>query len=1233
MKFKNKKYGFKKFLVGGMLALSVFSTSFLVSNYQRNIDNPVLANFTEVQSSISNNDFTSYSTSTTPYNPNSWTFNNPLNNENIKKGVVNVSDSSFSKYKDDYELKESVTPAPGNISAGSDDTLYKHLMINSYAGFGRAGYTSSSFTLNANSYYSIAVTVRTNDKAKASIYLSGLSDSKIDASIRSITTNESWETYELFIETNAFTSETATLELWLGSKEENDVCQGAVFFNKVSLTRYSETSYRTKVNNSDTTRSKNICLFNPIYENVVNNPSFNADSVASDPNAINGWTTIENSYTSDQKCKVITTGNYDANYDTEKGIVNPGTNYKASDDSILFMYNKTSGAQGIKSNEFTLKQNELYLISVWAKSDCATGNGATVKLEEVNENEEDDDEEFTATTATLTTSTSLSSNSTTNNWTEYKIFAEGHPLKDTKVTLQLWLGTEESKTTGYVFFDNITVQRISYTDFSDANSSGTNATYSYNKDNTQFTIVNGNFNITQKTEKELTYPLTASNWTLTTDENYNEEYNLTGIINTKADQFKMLTDFITEKNIHTTISNPGLTPAQNVAGATLENSSNNVLMLGNISTTSQSYKSESISMTAGSYYKLSMLVNTQYEGNSLTKGAKITLANSDFTVKEISNINTNGQWQQIDMFIHVGDMYTSFDLTLALNDISGYVFFDDVTLNTSTEDEFKATMSDNQYKLELNLQDSDTFDLRSQSDTPLATLYNWTANNNSETDGVVYGSLDTSKNINEVFAKINNPGSVNGNNVLALHSINDAYFTLSSAQKIDLSLDKYYKIAIKIKTVNITKETKNYTDSGELVKYGAFIGLDGYDDMFTAIDTERDLEDGYVTYQFLIKPDADAQTFVKLGIGGENNTASGYVFVDDIVVSELTEATYNEATENINNHTILLSKQTDNTPSEDNGDEFTGSKFDWVLVPSILTSLAIIIAIVGTTIRRFKFTKTPKIKTKYDRRKTVEVDLDKRERIELRNEIIKELNAEYSDIDNEIKSLVNQFEQDKANALKLQEERLKAYEEIKQAIIVEREKVTREYNDKLNATENLTESDKSKYEKEFKSYIKKLDKRAADEAKKYNKKDNTLQVIEFKHNQKVKELTERQKYIQEEIARIEREIEEIAKQEEIMWNEYRKAKEEAKKQKLEYLAEKRKAKEEAKAAKHKHNIEKTSDEENPVEENKEVVNTETSEVENTQNTTETNEESNSTTETTTEVSEEKTEDSDNTTKE
>ena len=45
MKTRNKKYGFKKFLVGGMLALSVFSTSFLVTNFENRNLNSVYANY------------------------------------------------------------------------------------------------------------------------------------------------------------------------------------------------------------------------------------------------------------------------------------------------------------------------------------------------------------------------------------------------------------------------------------------------------------------------------------------------------------------------------------------------------------------------------------------------------------------------------------------------------------------------------------------------------------------------------------------------------------------------------------------------------------------------------------------------------------------------------------------------------------------------------------------------------------------------------------------------------------------------------------------------------------------------------------------------------------------------------------------------------------------------------------------------------------------------------------
>lgn len=1193
MKTKNKKYGFKKFLVGGMLALSVFSTSFLVNNFENSQSKYVYASYQETDTSISNSDFTSYSTSSTPYSPNSWTFENPSNNEKFKNGVINVYDTVFPNNKEDYELESNPGYPAGNPIADSSNTLYKHLMINSYAGQGRAGYTSNSFTLEANSYYSITVSLRTNDQSKAAIYLSGLSDEDVDAKITNISTFDSWETYTLFVETNEFTSETATLELWLGGKEQNETSSGAVFFNKVTLTKYSETTYLSNVNSADSSKSKVVSLFNPVYlSNFIENPTFANKSNQNESNAISGWTTLESSHDENQIAKVISTENYNAELDTVKNIVNPGTNYKSNDPNVLFMYNKVSGSQGIKSNEFTISQNELYMISVWAKSDCGTGNGATLLVEQVSQDE--DDEDFEPVTASLTTATSVTTNKTTNGWTQYKIFVEGHPLQDTKATLQIWLGTSDSETSGYVFIDDIEVQKVSYETFNNGSSSNS-ATYTYNTNNTQFTIVNGNFNIAQKSGNTLTYPLTVANWTQTKDEQYDDNQNLTGVINTNSKQFDILQQEIKDRKLNVSLANPGLTPIQRISGATLENSSNNVLMIGNTIETSQSFKSEDFSLTSSSYYKISLLVNTQFASlASQNKGVQIKLANSLFTAVNMEGIDTSGEWKTVEMYVHVGSNESTFNLTLALNNNQGYAFFDDVIVEESTESEFNSvTATEYKQKVELGVETNDSFDLHNNSST-LSQLYNWTATNNTEVDSVTYGALNTTKDVSSVFTGIKVPSAPTGDSVLAIHSNVDTNFTMSANQKIDISIDGYYRISVKIKTLNISQEDNKYDDDGNLIEYGATFALSGYEDSFTAINTEKDLVDGYATYEFLIKPSADAQTYVILGLGSENNLASGYVFFDDVVVETLTEATYKQAVENKTVRTILLGDQSTDTDTDEDATEFSGNQFDWVVVPSLLTSLAIIIAIVGSTIRKFKFTKQPKVKTKYDRRKTVEVDLDKRERIELRNEIIKELTKEYNDIGSEIDELVKLFETEKAEAEKLEAEKLKAYEEVKQAIIIEREKVTREYNDKLNATENLTEADKSKFEKEFKAYIKKLDKRASDEAKKYNKKTTTIQVLEIKHTQKVKELTERQKYIQEEIERIEREIEEISKQEEIMWNEYRKAKEEAKKQKLEYLANKRKAKEEAKLAK-QHKSENVVEDAQPVEDTTKQVSTEQTE--------------------------------------
>lgn len=1195
MKTRNKKYGFKNFLVGGMLALSVFSTSFLVTNFENRNLNSVYANYQTVQDTLSNSDFSSYSTSGNPYTPNSWNFNNPTNNESIKHGVIDVSSTSFADKKKDYELSENPGYPAGNPTQGDSDPLYKHLMINSNSGFGRAGYTSGSFTLDSNSYYSVTVSLKTTTQAQAAIYISGLSDDKVKPEIVNISTFNNWETYTIFIETNQFSSENASLELWLGSKEHNDTYKGAVFFNKVILTKYSKTTFDKNIANSDQSTTKVVSLYTPTYQYLINNANFDAKNIPNDTNIITQWETVESSQDEKQMLKVVTTNNYNAEVDTEKGIANPGTNFIATDNSVLFMYNKESGAQGIKSNEFTIEQNELYMVSVWAKSNCSTGNGATLLIEQVNENEDDEnnDEEFEAVKASLVTSTSISSNPTANDWTQYKFFVEGHPLQDTKATLQIWLGTKEENTTGYVFVDDITVQKVSYATKESGAQTDHSTTYSYNTNNNKFTVVNGNFNISQKQETTLTYPLKASNWTLNKDENYDDEQNLTGIINTNSVHFAKVEKAIEDKELDVTVVNPGLTPIQKINGATLANSNNNVLMIGNTIETSQNFVSDKFNLTASSYYKISALVNTQFTSLNENAGVQIKLANSLCTAINATNINTYGEWQKVNFYVHVAETNTDFDLTLALNDAQGFAFFDDISVFESDETEFNAVKQNNEYKAELNTSNNDSFDLHDEfkDDYPIANIYNWTATNHAETQNVIYGALDTSKNTKNVFVGIDNPLAVTGSSVLAINSHLDTHFTLSASQQIDLSMDGYYKITIRVKTVNISQEEHAYDEDGNLINYGATISLNGYDDYFTGIDTQRDEIDGYATYTFLIKPTADAQTYVTLGLGAENNYASGYVFFDDVIVEKIEEPIYNEEVAKANIRTILLGDQNTKTEEEETGTEFTGSQFDWVLVPSLLTSLAIIIAIVGSTIRRFKFTKHPKIRTKYDRRKTVEVDLDKRERIELRNEIIKELNGEYNEIEDEINKLVTELDAEKARAELIKQEKLKAYEQIKQTILLEREKATREYNDKLNSSENLTEQDKAKYEKEFKAYIAKLDKKAAAEAKKVNRKDNTIALLEAKHAEKVKALNARKQYIADEIARIEREIEEIAKQEEIMWSEYRKAKEEAKKQKLEYLAEKRKEKEIAKANK------KSAKQEQTVEETTETV-TETETTEN-----------------------------------
>ena len=1108
-----------------------------------------------IANTLSNNDFNSYSTSTTPYSPSNWTYENPTNNESIKAGVINVHESVYPDKADEYGLKDVTNPGtPTGSATGSDDPLYKHLMINSPSGRSRAGYTSTNFTLNANSYYGIDVIVKTVGEAQASIYINNLSDNKVDASITGIN-NSNWDThYTIFIETNDFVSETVSLGLWLGGQSEDKVAQGAALFNKVTITEYSKTTFNSTIAHVSNLTSKVVSLKDNHYiTNAILNPDFNITT--GDQNAITNWTTIESAQNQDkQEYKIIDTQSYNPEVDTQKGIANPLTNNMTTDSKVLYINNIESAKFGIESSKFTLPQSELYRLSVWTKTDCNTGNGATLKIVEVNPDESDED--FVATEASVTCATSVASNPATNGWTMNTFFLEGHPLKDTEVKLQILLG-DGTETTGYVFVDNITLEKVSNAVYKNAES-----LYSYNANNTGYVITNGNFNATKKHETTLTYPLTASNWELISNDNVNTDQITSGVINTNSAKFELAKQHYSAYDL--TIANPGLTPSQIVSGATVDNSSNNVLVIGNAVETTQTYKSDSFKLSANSYYKLSYQVNTQFAApvtSNQNFGVNVTIKNSDYTLFSEKNISTDSNWQTKTIYFKTGTNEHTTTIELTLNNIQGFAFFDNIQLESSTEATFTAlTAADT--KVDLSQEQFNLYDQNSTS--ALNTLYNWTGTNNVTGTNVTFGALDTTKNIDSVIGTAN-PGSINGKNVLLIYAADDTHFTATNKNAYNLTVGEYYKVTVSIKTVGLSQENHSYDENNNIIDYGVSIGLTGFDSKFTGINTQNETnpDNDYVTYTFYLAPDGSTTTALELSMGSENSLVSGYAFFDNVVFESIDETTYSaivKADDSEKENVLILNRINPDSEPEDTGSEFSGSEFDWVIIPSLLTGLAIVIALVGSLLRQFKFTKKPKIKTSYDRRKTVEVEMDKRERIALRNQIIAELNKEYAEIDDEIAELNKQLEIDKANSLKVQEEKRAEHNKIKQAILVEKENAIKEYNEKMANIADATDKDKQKFEKQFNAFIEKLDKRAQKEESLANAENKHIEKLQAKHNAKVKQLTERQLFIKQEIERIEREIESIAKQEEIMWNEYRRAKEEAKKEKLEYLAEKRKQK-------------------------------------------------------------------------
>lgn len=880
-----------------------------------------------------------------PASPSNWTA--LQQQENVTAGVITLDTTiaTDETIKNSYKLS-----ALPREYVGMEDKQV--LMINSGTYQASSGYSySNTISMSSNGFYVVSFKAYTQQGTIATARLNGYDVLEKKENAISINTSGMWQDYKIYVQTSNLTSITPGLEFWLGEKDGNQ-SSGAVFFDKVIVNSYDNNTFQTMLKN-DIGTGANIKYIN-LDKNYVPNFLKNADF--EDELSSDNWTLAEGnslitaSQTINGRFDIKNFNSLDTKIDDE---VTNTTIY--GNQYALLINNLQKGYVGYKSAYFTLEKQGLYKLSFLAKTSALDGS-ATVKLVErnpyTNEFLSDGTKNphyYVGSTYEAKTfeigdiKTSTYTNELQNNWREYSFFIKANTLIDTELNLEIWLGTEDEGAKGYALFDNFTLTEITSNEYSANSSTGTVANLNSNQTDTDFK--NSTFNLITIEDVADTAPYTPQDWSLSSVKANAE--TLDGIINTADD--------------YTALDIPKISPID----ATYPD--NNVLMIGNLSSNAQTYTSSSLSLEANGYAKITVdVLTSQLNGAS----ASITLVANSVILGEIDDIDTSSEWKTYTMFVKTGYQSQSVSLKLSLGKNSqgtGYAFFDNVTYKTSTEDEF-----DDSLGKKINLAKYDWTNSAETSTKGLFEPYDWSSK--TQDNSVIAGIIDTATYGTENgynSSALENPQHPQGENskILMIQSANDTNYAYATNLSFEFASGSYYKVQVKIKTTNLGQEEQNkqYIDGDKKTKaypFGASISLSGIDAKFNGIDTQNE----WKTYTMYINCTTSSTVKLEVALGSDNAPTHGTVYVSGVEISSIDQSEYADGIsvlqddDTIDN--ILAVGNTD-VANDDAGDDNTnanGTEFNWLLVPSLITGLAVVIAVVGAIWRKVRKSAPKKVK-------------------------------------------------------------------------------------------------------------------------------------------------------------------------------------------------------------------------------------------------------------------------------
>lgn len=991
--------------------------------------------------SVTNSQFTDEG-SGSPASPSNWTATGRAGTS--VSGIVDLDPADYRNNYEDYKLdiypeysadKYPETPFGNNKYPGTSTNV---LMINTNRDETVYGYTSSTFTLEANRYYSVSVYVKTGDFATgtgASIRLEGVDSGKgednelifknIDTVDRlgagtALTEDNDYGfvRYTFYIGTS-FVSSTASLNLSAGAErtdETNDInytlpADGYAFFANVEVNELSPMTFL------DLTENVPAGSTNTLVRDLNEDLTY----LTSEPLAMSDFSRIEN--TEDE---APSTGNasafiynaessgYDDTYNFDSDPLSP--NGKSGNSTIfgLTTYNNRydeyeSATIGFRTNaEYTVRRNTYVRFSVWVKTQDLSGS-AFIKINTDDTVRNDtDDGKMTANSATISSGDGVEARY---GWTEYALYVKGSSLQDYTVYVELWLGTDASTTaSGIVMFSEIRADEITYTEYTDNNASGTAVSFDPTFSDTG--VTNGRFYDIGDYD-EYSYPLAPASWTYYTP----DTVTTTGFSTEALDNSEDVVSGVIPSDIASIPDENKDYPLSFVP-----DEPGNFLMIhyGGDDRTAAGYASSSLTLTAGTQYTISVNLLT-YDISGY--GANLVLKNGDNNViATMENIDTAGEFRQYDFLVEAGasDATVTLEIWLGLNDridnhqklASGTVFVSTVSMasvDSSVEDDVSAyeARTESYYTALKNGSAKDltytaytfaeeTFDAYDvYSADAVKTAYNWTLTAGS-TDDVTYGIIRTNNReqtnlIPDYFERGDTENLSSG--MLFIRNNAATYSRVEWNNAFSLTENTYHKLTVRVK---VDFEGRDISNPDTAI--GAGIELTGTDAKFEDIRSTALVKDAtidneyYREFTFYIHAETASDIGLAFTLGGNeftNENARGILYVTNIAIEEIGNTEYEDAVaamadykdehdedDPYNMSAVISSDSTDSDSGDDTTDTDTTTPdnggIQWWLIPSILFAVAIVIAIVGFSVRKFidkRAKRKSKVKTaNYDRR-------------------------------------------------------------------------------------------------------------------------------------------------------------------------------------------------------------------------------------------------------------------------